>query len=286
MDAIGDFGQVRRSFYFALGFCAGIFHLCADTNEVAPGVLQIGAIQNPAIVESSGLIPGKAARGLYWTHNDSGVDVLYAMTATGGDAGEYKITDVEIEDWEDIALSGGRIYIADIGNNSGARGHVDVYAVREPKPPRPGDLRPMKHWRLNYPDNPFDAESFVVSRGYGYVISKELEGGEASVYRFRLGGKSEVTLEEQCRLNVDAPPAGADLTKDGRRLAVITREGAYLFEFPKQIPTGGQVEPTHFTPFLHEQMEGCSFTPDGLLVTSESREIYLFTDPVFRLSKK
>ncbi len=258
----------------------------ADTNEVAPGVLQIGTIQNPNVIESSGLVPGRSARGLYWTHNDSGLDVLYAMTATGADAGEYKIKDVEIEDSEDIALAGGRIYIADIGNNTGARGHVDVYAVREPKPPRLGDVRPSKHWRLNYPSNPFDAESFFVSRGYGYVISKELEGGEASVYRFRLGGKSEVTLEEQCRLNVNAPPAGADITADGKRLAVITREGAYLFEFARRIPADGKIEPTHFTPFTHDQMEGCCFTRDGLLVTSESREIYLFTDPVFRLNKK
>jgi hypothetical protein len=260
--------------------------LDADTNAVAPGVLQIGTIQNPDIIESSGLVPGRSARGLYWTHNDSGLDMLYAMTTTGADAGEYKIKDVEIEDWEDIALAGGRLYVADIGNNTGARGHVDVYAVREPKPPRPGDVRPLKHWKLNYPGNPFDAESFVVSRGYGYVISKELEGGEASVYRFRLGGKSEVTLEKQCRLNVNAPPAGADITADGKRLAVITREGAYLFEFARRIPTEGKLEPTHFTPFTHDQMEGCSFTRDGLLVTSETREIYLFTDAAFRLNAK
>jgi hypothetical protein len=258
----------------------------ADTNVVAPGVLQIGTIQNPNIIESSGLVPGRSARGLYWTHNDSGLDVLYAMTATGVDAGEYKIKDVEIEDWEDIALAGGRLYIADIGNNTGARGHADVYAVREPKPPRLGDVRPSKHWRLNYPGTPFDAESFFVSRGYGYVISKELEGGEASVYRFRLGGKSDVTLEKQCRLNVNAPPAGAGITADGKRLAVITREGAYLFEFARRIPTEGKLEPAHFTPFIHEQMEGCCFSRDGLLVTSETREIYLFTDPAFRLNGK
>jgi hypothetical protein len=260
--------------------------LDAGTNEVAPGVLQIGTIQNSNIIESSGLVPGRSARGLYWTHNDSGLDVLYAMTATGADAGEYKIKDVEIQDWEDIALAGGRLYIADIGNNTGARGHVDVYAVREPKPPRLSDLRPLKHWRLNYPGDPFDAESFVVSRGYGYVISKELAGGEAPVYRFHLGGKSEVTLEEQCRLNVNAPPAGADITADGKRFAVITREGAYLFEFARRIPTEGKLEPAHFTPFVHDRMEGCCFTRDGLLVTSETREIYLFTDPAFRLNAK
>jgi hypothetical protein len=276
---------MKRTFFILIvaAMLGPSFPACAETNEVAPGVVQIGTIQSPAITESSGLIAGHSARGLFWTHNDSGLDVLYAITATGEDAGEYKIKDVEIEDWEDIALAGGRLYIADIGNNTGARDHVDVYAVREPKPPRVGDLRPLKHWKLSYPGNPFDAESFVVSRGYGYIIAKELENGEAPVYRFRLGGKSDVTLEKQCRLNVNAPPAGADITTDGKHLAVITREGAYLFEFPHRIPTEGKIEPSHFTPFVHERMEGCCFTREGLLVTSETREIYLFTDAPFRL---
>jgi hypothetical protein len=96
------------------------------------------------------------------------------------------------------------------------------------------------------------------------------------------GRKGNVTLQEQCRLNVDAPVSGADLTADGRRLAVITREGAYLFQLKGGIPARGQLEPTLFVPFAKEQMEGCAFTREGLLVTAESGEIYLFTDPLFR----
>ena len=34
--------------------------------------------------------------------------------------------------------------------------------------------------------------------------------------------------------------------------------------------------------FKHEHIEGCTFVPEGLLVTAESREIYLFTDEAFR----
>jgi hypothetical protein len=270
---------------FIAAAVASATFLNAETNEVAPGVLQIGAIQNINITESSGLVPSRSMRGSYWTHNDGGVETLYAMTATGAPAGEFTISDVALDDWEDIAASGGRLYIADIGNNTGSREHVDVYCIREPKPRGPGEVRPLKHWRLSYPGNPFDAESFVLSRGYGYIIAKGLNGGEASVYRFRMAGKSDVTLEEQCRLNVNAPPAGADITADGKRLAVITSEGAYLFAFPRRIPTEGKIEPAHFTPFVHDRMEGCSFTRDGLLVTSETREIYLFTDAEFRLKR-
>jgi hypothetical protein len=274
--------KARFAWVFSLNILIYL-SLRADTNEVAPGVLQIGTIQNTAIAESSGVIPSRRGRGLYWTHNDSGADVLYAINANGASAGEYKIKDVELQDWEDIAATPGRIYLADIGNNGGGRNKVDVYAVGEPNPKSSGELRPLKHWQLSYPDDPFDAESLVISRGYGYIIAKELTGGEARMYRFRLNGKSNVTLEKQGKLNVNAPVGGADLTADNKRLAVITREGAYLFQLPGRIPADGKLEPALFVPFSHDRMEGCCFTRDGLLVTAETGEIYLFTDELFRL---
>jgi hypothetical protein len=109
----------------------------------------------------------------------------------------------EINDWEDIASAGGRLYVADIGNNTGARENVDVYWISEPPPARSGEVRVRKHWTLHYPDNPFDAESFFVARGYGYILSKELQGGEAALYRFRLNSRSEAVLEKQSKSNAD-----------------------------------------------------------------------------------
>jgi hypothetical protein len=274
--------KAKLAWFFSLNILIAL-SVRADTNEVAPGVLQIGAIQNAAVTESSGIIASRRGRGLYWTHNDSGADVLYGIGADGASAGQYKIKDVELQDWEDVASTPGRLYIADIGNNGGGRNEVNVYAVTEPNPRAAGELRPLKHWQLSYPEDPFDAESLVISRGYGYIIAKELSGGEARVYRFRLNAKSNVTLEKQCKLNVNAPIGGADLTADNKRLAVITHEGAYLFQLPGRIPADGKLEPALFVPFSHDRMEGCCFTRDGLLVTAETGEIYLFTDGLFRL---
>jgi hypothetical protein len=274
--------KVKVVFHFLVLALVFISSVRAETNEVAPGVLQIGTIQSGDITESSGLIPSRRARGTYWTHNDSGADTLFAMTANGNVSGQYQIKDAELQNWEDIASTPGRLYIADIGNNDHSRNTVHVYAVPEPNPRKSGELRPVKHWTLNYPDDAFDAESLFISRGCGYIISKDLSEGEANVYRFKLNGKKEMTLEKQCRLNVNAPPAGADLTPDSRRLAVITNEGAYLFRFKGRISGEGRIEPSLFVPFNHDQMEGCCFTRDGLLVTAESGEIFLFTDPQFR----
>jgi hypothetical protein len=157
---------------------------------------------------------------------------------------------------------------------------VDIVVVPEPNPRRSGEVRPVKHLRLEYPDDPFDAESFFISRGFGYVIRKE--SGNAHVFRFRLNARGTTTMEEQGELNIDAPAAGADITSDNRRLAVITDQGAYLFTLPGRVPTQGTLDPTLFVPFVLAQMEGCAFTRDGLLVTAESGEILLFTDPLFR----
>ena len=275
MKAVSRFG-------FVLAIIVSTVSSFGQGTEVAPGVLLLSTIQSGDIAESSGLIPSRRARGVFWTHNDSGADTLYALTADGTVVSEYKLKDTELQNWEDVASTPGRFYIADIGNNTGGRNNVHVYAVPEPNPKRSGEVGPAKHWELDYPDEPFDAESFFISRGHGYVIQKE--SGNAHLFRFRLSGRgTERTLEEQCELNLNAPAGGADITPDNKRLAVITSEGAYLFVLPGKVPSEGTLDPALVVPFTLDRMEGCAFTRDGLLVTAESKEILLFTDPQFRL---
>ncbi len=38
----------------------------------------------------------------------------------------------------------------------------------------------------------------------------------------------------------------------------------------------------HYTKYKDAKIEGCSFAADGLVCTSETGAIYLFTDPPFR----
>jgi hypothetical protein len=246
--------------------------------EVATGVARLGTFQNEDITESSGVISSHRVRGAFWTHNDDGPAVLYGFFLDGTTMGQWTVQDLETRDWEDVAWSSGRIYIADIGRDQEDPGNI--YIVAEPNPRKSGSLRVLRRVELTYPGKPFDAESFFVSRGHGYLIEKE--GGHAHVYRCKLSGKTAGQLEAQCELNTDAPVTGADITGDNRRLAVITGGGAYLFMLPKQVPTSGMLEPSLFVPYEASGMEGCTFTPNGLVVTSEGGEIFLFTHPWFR----
>lgn len=252
--------------------------------QVADGVYLLGRFQNTNITESSGVIPSHRGK-VFWTHND-GNDGIFAITREGRSLGKWSIG-ARTEDFEDIAWSPGRLYIADIGNNLLTRSNVFVYAVPEPGPTFSGSLPIKARWRLRYPDGVrFDAESLLVHRRNGYVIAKDLIGGAARVYRFPLRPRGGAfTLEPQCELNVDDSVSGADLSRDARRLALITSQGAYLFELPAGIPATGRLEPTLFVPFELDRMEACCFTRDGLLVTAETGELLLFTDPQFVLTR-
>jgi hypothetical protein len=268
--------------HLSMSLLALLFTICTGLPqpiEVAPGVMQLGTFQNPNITESSGVVSSRLVRGTYWTHNDGGAPVLYGFTTNGSARGEWSIQNLEVRDWEDIESGVGRLYIADIGNNHGEPG--DIYVVSEPNPRRSGNLRVLRRVKLDYPGSAFDSESFFISHSFGYIIEKE--SGNAHVYRFRLSGRTAGRLVEQCDLNTGSPVTGADVTKDSRRLAVITDAGAYLFPLPRRVPTTGTLQPTLFVPYALEGMEGCTFTRNGLLVTAETGQILLFTDPLFRI---
>ncbi|HMJ88229.1 MAG TPA: hypothetical protein VK530_00350, partial [Candidatus Acidoferrum sp.] len=234
-----------------VAFLGAAFQVINAQVEVAPGVILMATIQDTNINESSGLIPSRRGKGAYWTHND-GDDNIFAIDIKGRSLGNWTVGAAPTPvDFEDIAWSPGRIYAADIGNNDLLRPEVFVFAVPEPGPTFSGSLPNKGRWRLRYPnDERFDAEAFVIHRRTGYIIGKELVNGNAPVYSFPLrkrGGTFVMTRE--CELDVDDDVGGADLTRDGRRLAIITRTGAYLFDLPGAIPTSGELEPSLFVPF-------------------------------------
>ena len=81
-----------------------------------------------SIEESSGLI---YLNGKFITHNDSGGDAaLYEIdTLTGDVTRTVFISNANNTDWEDICMDSTYIYIADFGNNSGARTDLKIYRL-------------------------------------------------------------------------------------------------------------------------------------------------------------
>lgn len=258
-----------------------------EGKEIAPGVRLIGRIANPRITESSGVVASRQFPGLFWTHTDGGgakKQFLFGMARDGKPLAELFVSDVLITDWEDIAIDDQKhLFIGDIGNNDARRSELAVHQIDEPDPKSGARMiQPTRSWRLRFPDQPFDCESLFVWQGYGYVVSKVFDDARAQIFKFPLTEqKKPVTLELVATMKIESPVTGADISPDGNLLALVSKAGAFVYHIKGDVAKAGKGKP-HQTKFRHEHIEGCTFVPEGLLATAESREIFLFTDPAFR----
>jgi hypothetical protein len=243
-----------------------------------------GYITDPAIPESSGLVASRRHAGVFWTHNDSGNrPLIFAIDRAGKTIGSFPVRQRN-RDWEDIAIDdAGHLYIGEIGNNFARHKQLAVYQIDEPDPRRPltpgASLPVLQTWQLRFPEKPFDCESLFVWKDYGYVISKLFDGRDARLYRFALSPQTRpAVLEWVGDLAIRFPCTGADLSQDGKRLAVMTVAGPYLFELPRpgDVSHLADVEPRHVF-YTDVHMEAVAFTDAGLLATSESRSVYFFS---------
>lgn len=261
-----------------------------EGKEVAPGVRLIGRIANPRITESSGVVASRQFPGVFWTHTDGGgprKQFLFGMTRDGKPLAELFVSDVLITDWEDIAIDDQKhLFIGDIGNNDAKRSELTVHQIDEPDPKSGARVvHPTRSWRLRFPNSPFDCESLFVWQGYGYVVSKVFGDARAQIFRFPLEEqKRPVVLEFVATLKIESPVTGADISPDGNLLGLVSKAGAFVYRIHGDVAKAGKGKP-HQTKFRHEHVEGCTFVPEGLLATAESREIFLFTDPAFRGKK-
>ena len=255
--------------------------------DVAPGVRLLAYIRDPRIKESSGVVASRRYADVFWTHNDGGgpkKQVLYAIDREGNTRAFFSVIDVTLHDWEDIAIdNAGHLYIGDIGNNNAKRKTLAVYEIDEPNPQAgTGAISPKRAWKLKFPGAPFDCESLFVCKDYGYVVSKVFNNTRAQIFRFPLKEtKWPLTLELVATTKIESPVTGADISADGTLLGLVAKNGAYVFRIAGDVTRVSNATP-HHTKLKNEHIEGCCFVPEGLLVTSERRMIFLFTDPAFR----
>jgi hypothetical protein len=255
--------------------------------EIAPGVRLFAYIRDPRIKESSGVVASRRHADVFWTHNDGGgpkKQVLYAIDGKGDTRASFSVIDVTLHDWEDIAIdNAGHLFIGDIGNNDAKRDTLAVYEIDEPNPQTgTGSISPKREWKLKFPGAPFDCESLFVWKDQGYVVSKVFDKARAQIFCFPLKETNRpLTLELVATTKIKSPVTGADISADGTLLGLVAKNGAYVFRIDGDVTRVSNATP-HHTKLKNEHIEGCCFVPEGLLVTSERRTIFLFTDPAFR----
>jgi len=234
----------------------------------------IGMIDHPPIGETSGIARSNTYEDVYWVHNDSGDGPrLYAVDGKGNaimpgwQSGRHFVGPKEkgggkeawpgMElllaynyDWEDIAIDGDTIYVAEMGNNANARRDLGVYVLKEPNPRETARMRCLAFLPVAYPDQQkfpaekwhFDGESLFVSDGKLYFITKHRPVGKgripeagAKLYRLdtkKLAEENVLTLVET-RKDL-AWAMAADLSPDGKKLAVLCVNGLFVFDKPAE----------------------------------------------------
>ena len=304
INAVGERGELSRGAVAATPASpAPVIPIAAVEPAPAPagppagGRFRIGTLDK-SIGESSGIVASRKYPGVFWTHSDSGNAAVISAVARDGTLLADFTLDVPNGDFEDIAQDDqGRLYIGDIGNNAGKLAERYVHRVDEPDPydddgreaggkkgkkgknakGRKGDrLKVADTWTFLLPDRKFDMESLFVLGEVAYVITKRFSLEQATIYRFALTDpKTPKELEKVADLPVRAPVTAADVSNDGKWLAVLSVSGPYLFQIDGDVARAGTVPPAH-TIFLHPKTEAICFVDEGVLTTTEEREMYLF----------
>lgn len=256
----------------------------------APGEAVLEAlVTDERIAEISGLAASRRHPGIYWVHNDGDNPAeVYAIDAGGRVRATLRLRGVRNIDWEDIDAFEyeGRAYllIADVGDNGGIRPQLRLIAVEEPSELADAEHEPAWVVRFVWPDGPRDCEAVAVDPIAREVllISKKrvppelfrlpLRPADVGVHVAEriatLAGIEQPTQEDLRRNPVygryRSQITGADISADGRWLAVLNYRRAYLWERSAD-GWGGSV---HGLPAILEfpwvpQAEAIGFDPTG-----------------------
>jgi len=233
-------------------------------------VRRTGTIRASQATELSGLVASRRRPGVLWTNNDSGdAPRVLAVRASGKLVGDVAIAGAEATDWEDIALRGGTLYLADIGDNRSERDDV-VYRVPEPAAGVTTSA-PAQALRLRYPDGAHDAETLLVDpRSGGLAIVTKDFGGNSGVYVVAHPSATATTTLHRAgrlRLGLGGLATAGDVSADGRVIVVRTytgfvawerRRGDSLARAMRRTPCSGRVSLAN-----EGQGEALALTADG-----------------------
>ena len=242
-----------------------------------PAPPELFRLQDPALVESSGLAASARHDGVVWTHPDGGrVAEVMAVDGSGRTVATVRLRGIDPYDPE--ALAPGRddagrpaLFLGDIGDNRARRPDISVF--RFPEPGRLVDRTVGATWfRFSYPDGPKDAEALLVDPRDGriWIATKDVFGG--GLYR----APARLRTDRTNRLERIGDVPG--LVTDGAFLpdgGFVLRSYTTAYRYDEMNRLGGRS-------VLPEQEQGESLAVDGdrLLVGSEGTRSAVYAVPL------
>lgn len=258
----------------------------------APDFEPLGRFDLREIPESSGIVKSRRFADVFWVHNDSGnPPALFAVDRRGRILNRFAIAAPNL-DWEDVAIDDrGRLYIGDVGNNGGRLAIRMIYQIDEPDPARPaGDpikLRATSFYSMPADDR-FDAEAFVVDGDRAIMVTKRFDVREAELREVPLHPAAPLLRPASAkRVGVlprfVEPATGADLSADGRLLAVCGNRVTRVYE---RADGGAWDSLRLIAEVFHELLgtEGVAWDGMDLIHASEGRGVDRIAENVWRRS--
>jgi hypothetical protein len=254
--------------------------------------------------EPSGIVASRVHADIFWAHGDSGrAPRIFAVDRNGALIAELDVADARNIDWEDIAIDDhDNLWIGDIGNNDSDRKNLAVLRIPEPDPRAGLESVTVDHRvAFSYPDQtdfsdgrgPFDAESLFWWEGTLWLSTKHRRDTLTVLYRFPSVDVDEVVLERIAEFDLGAQlgegyPAskfpgmatGADVSSDGKRLALISYDAAFVFDLTAgQHPFTSTAHRIAFDPAYVDQVEAVAWEGEQLLVVNEGGAVFRIVDP-------
>lgn len=239
----------------------------------------VGELQG-GIPESSGLAHG-GRPGTFYTHGDAGTTpVLYLINEKGEKLGERELP-VGNVDWESLADDGqGTVFVTDAGNNNNSRRDLAIYRVNPQQPDKVGKIS------FRYPDQSafpppkeernFDCEASLWHAGKVYLFTKDRANQSTSKVYTVPDQPGSHTAELLTKLSISGEVTGADLSPDGRHLALLGREQLFLLE-GNDLSSALQATPKSISLKGAGQTEGVLFLDNGtLLISTEQGALYRY----------
>ena len=247
-----------------------------------------GVILDTRLSDLSGLASSRVHPDVVWVLDDGGNPPdLYAVGSRGGVQATFRVAGVANTDWEDLAAFDldhrHYLLIADTGDNGGLRRTLQLHVVEEPKALADGVLQPAWSIAFRWPDGPRDCEAVAVDAAHGQIllVSKRRRPPEIFVLPLRPASPGlQVARKIGHLAGMPASPKGAradaadrlgdqitaaDLSPDGRTLAVLTYRNVLLYprsaqqDWPQALAGRPRVHPLTWLP----QAEALGWSADG-----------------------
>jgi hypothetical protein len=271
-----------------LGFIITTAVQAEDPSIIFSPVAEKHIIEDPAILEASGLAASCADPNFLWIVNDSGAEPdIHLITTDGKSRGKVRVSKAINSDWEDLAsfkLDGkSYLLVADAGDNNAIRNTYQLFILLEPSLPKEGknlDAVVNVAWQIEfqYEDGPRDCESVAVDTAAEKIILISKRTKPPEIYELPLRPTKNIkslTANKIGQTQVESPagkaipfgdqPCGLDINSDQSLATVVTYYSVFLF--PRK-PTESWAEafshkPITLKPHKLPQAESIAFSRDG-----------------------